>query len=100
MEHETEEGAEHAADVAAGVEDVAHGIDHGAEAATGMSQLDLTVYPNLIFWFVIALVALYLILSRAALPRIGTVLAERSDAIANDVEMAALYKRRAEEAEA
>ena len=35
-----------------------------------------------------------------ALPRIGTVLAERNDAIANDIEMAALLKRRAEEAEA
>ena len=35
-----------------------------------------------------------------ALPRIGTVLAERNDAISNDIEMAALYKRRAEEAEA
>ena len=35
-----------------------------------------------------------------ALPRIGTVLAERNDAIANDIEQAALLKRRADEAEA
>ena len=48
------------------------------------------IYPNLIFWLVVALVALYLILSRVALPRIGTVLAERNDAIANDIEQAAL----------
>ena len=86
--------------MAAGVEDVAHGVDHGAEAATGMPQLDFTTYPNLIFWLVVAIVATYLILTRVALPRIGTVLAERSDAISNDLEMAALHKRRAEEAEA
>ena len=65
-----------------------------------MPQLDFAIYPNLIFWLVVALVALYFILSRVALPRIGTVLAERNDAIANDIEMAALLKRRAEEAEA
>ena len=44
------------------------------------------IFPNLIFWLVVALVALYFILSRVALPRIGTVIAERNDAIANDIE--------------
>jgi F-type H+-transporting ATPase subunit b len=69
-------------------------------AEAGMPQLDFAIYPNLIFWLVVAMVALYLIMSRIALPRIATVLAERNDAIANDIEMAALLKRRAEEAEA
>lgn len=69
-------------------------------AQTGMPQLDFSIYPNLIFWLVVALVALYFILTKVALPRIGTVLAERNDAIANDIEQAALLKRRAEEAEA
>ena len=99
MEEETE-AAEHAEDVARGIEDVQAGLDHGAEAATGMPQLDITTFPNLIFWGVVAVVILYLILTRVALPRIATVLAERGDAIANDLEMAALYKRRVEEAEA
>ena len=65
-----------------------------------MPQLDPAIFPNLIFWLVVALVALYLILSRVALPRIGTVMTERNDAISNDIEEAALLKRRAEEAEA
>ena len=39
----------------------------------GMPQLDPAIFPNLIFWLVVALVALYFILSRVALPRIGTV---------------------------
>ena len=68
-------------------------------AEAGMPQLDPSIYPNLIFWLVVSLVLLYLILTRVALPRIGRVLAERSDAIANDLEAAALLKRRADEAE-
>ena len=70
------------------------------QAEAGMPQLDFGIYPNLIFWLIVALLALYFILSRVAIPRIGTVLAERNDAIANDIEMAAVLKRRAEEAEA
>lgn len=69
-------------------------------AEAGMPQLDPTIFPNLIFWLVVALVALYLILTKVALPRIGAILAERNDAISNDLEMAAIYKRRAVEAEA
>ena len=76
------------------------GAENLAHAEVGMPQLDFSIYPNLIFWLLVAIVALYFILSRVALPRIGTVLAERNDAIANDIEMAALLKRRADEAEA
>ena len=65
-----------------------------------MPQLDVGLFPNLIFWLVVAIVALYWILPKVALPRIATVLAERNDAIANDIEQAALLKRRAEDAEA
>lgn len=71
-----------------------------AHAQSGMPQLDITTYPNMMFWLAVALVALYFILTRFALPRISAVLAERHDAISNDLEEAALLKRRAEEAEA
>ena len=76
------------------------GHENLEHAESGMPQLDPAIFPNLIFWLVVALVALYLILSKVALPRIGTVMTERNDAISNDIEMAALLKRRAEEAEA
>lgn len=73
----------------------------GAETtAVGMPQLDIAIYPNLIFWLLISIGVLYLIMTRVALPRIGTVLGERNDAIAGDIEQAAMLKRRAEEAEA
>ena len=92
-------GTQGTAGAAAGgnAETLADGGGHGG--ATGMPQLDIGIWPNLIFWLVLSVVALYFILARIAVPRIRTVLAERNDAISNDLEQAALLKRRAEEAE-
>ncbi len=70
---------------------------NGAEA--GMPQLDFATFPNQLFWLVIALVVIYLVLSRVALPRIGTVLAERSGTITNDLAAAEELKTKAAEAE-
>lgn len=101
MAEETEAG--HGVAVQGG-EAVAGHETLGAEvlghAEVAMPQLDVAIYPNLIFWLAVSLVAIYLILTRVALPRIGAILAERNDAISNDLEQAALYKRRATEAEA
>lgn len=68
-----------------------------AEAATspGMPQLDFSTWGNQIFWLVLALIAIYLILSRVALPRIGAVLAERSGTISNDIAAAEDLKSKA-----
>ena len=92
------EGGDHAATGEHTAETLGHENLEHAEA--GMPQLDVGLFPNLIFWLVVSIVALYWILSKVALPRIATVLAERNDAIANDIEEAAALKRRAEEAEA
>jgi F-type H+-transporting ATPase subunit b len=81
--------------------DAAHGAGHGADAAAGgMPQLDFATFPSQIFWLVVALVALYYLLSRVALPRIAGVIEERHDAIEDDLDRAAEFKRRAAEAEA
>ncbi|MCX7558622.1 F0F1 ATP synthase subunit B' [Sulfitobacter sp. F26204] len=66
----------------------------------GMPQLDFSHWGNQIFWLVLALIAIYLILSRVALPRIGAVLAERSGTITNDLAAAEDLKAKAVEAEA
>lgn len=71
----------------------------GADAAPGMPQLDFSTWGNQIFWLVLALIAIYLILSRVALPRIGAVLAERSGTITNDLAAAEGLKAKALEAE-
>ncbi len=70
------------------------------DAATGLPQLDFSTFPNQIFWLVVTLVAIYLILTRVALPRIGDVLAERSGTITNDIAAAEELKLKAREAEA
>ena len=90
LEHGAEHAAEHGAAAA-----------HGAEAASGgMPQLDFATFPNQIFWLVVSLVVLYFILSRVALPRIGSVLAERTGTITNDIAAAETFKQQAAEAEA
>lgn len=70
-----------------------------ADAAPGMPQLDFSTFPNQIFWLLVALVAIYLVLSRVALPRIGAVLAERQGTITNDIAAAEELKLKAAEAE-
>jgi len=65
-----------------------------------MPQLDFSTFPNQIFWLVVSIVILYYILSRVALPRIGSVLAERAGTITNDIAAAETYKVQAAEAEA
>ncbi|MGR3756309.1 MAG: F0F1 ATP synthase subunit B' [Tranquillimonas sp.] len=70
-----------------------------AAKAVGMPQLDLSTFPNQIFWLLVALAAVYYVLSRIALPRIAAVLAERQGAITNDLAAAEELKLKAQEAE-
>jgi len=72
---------------------------HAAGKAVGMPQLDFSTWPNQIFWLLVTLVAIYLILTRVALPRIGAVLAERRGTITNDLAAAEELKQRAVGAE-
>lgn len=70
-----------------------------SEHAVGMPQLDFATFPNQIFWLVVTLVVLYLLLSRVALPRIASVLADRQGSIQRDLDQAEDFKRKAVEAE-
>jgi F-type H+-transporting ATPase subunit b len=71
-----------------------------AGAGPGMPQLDASTFENQIFWLLVALVAIYFVLSRVALPRIAAILAERQGTITNDVAAAQDLKAKAEIAEA
>jgi F-type H+-transporting ATPase subunit b len=75
---------------------------YGAADASsgGMPQLDFSTWGNQIFWLVLALVAIYMILSRVALPRIAAILAERQGTITNDIAAAEDLKAKSVEAEA
>lgn len=71
-----------------------------AASSPGMPQLDFSTFGNQIFWLVLALFAIYFVLSRVALPRIAAILAERQGTITNDIAAAEDLKLKAQEAEA
>ncbi len=70
------------------------------EHAQGMPQLDFSTFPNQIFWLVVTLIVVYFVMSRVALPRIASVLAERHGAIQSDLDKAEEMNAKAVEAEA
>ena len=71
---------------------------HGGEHAGGMPQLDAGSWLAQLFWLGLIFAGFYLFLSRVALPRVATVLEERRDRIANDLDQAALLGKRGDEA--
>ena len=73
-----------------------HVADHGGG---GLPQLNIDTFGSQIFWLIVALLVLYWLMSKMALPRIGSVLEERADAIAGDLDRAEELKRKAQEAE-
>ena len=85
--------------MAVGEQDVIEGPGEVEHAATGLPQLNFETWPSQIFWLIVALIVLYYLMSRIALPRIASVLEERADAIAGDLDRAEELKRKAEEAE-
>jgi len=82
---------------AAAAAGAANGGQDGEQA--GLPQLAFETYPSQIFWLIVSIVVLFYLMSRVALPRIASVLEERADAIADDLDKAEDFKRRAEHAE-
>ena len=73
----------------------------GAEHASGgMPQLDFSTFPNQISWLIVTLVVIFFVLTRVALPRIGSVLAQRQGMITSDIAAAEDFKQKAVAAEA
>ncbi len=57
-------------------------------------------FPSQLFWLVICFVALYVLLSRVALPRLGGVIAARNAKIESDLEAANRLRNDSEAAQA
>lgn len=71
----------------------------GEATQKGMPQLNFATWPNQIFWLLVALVIIYFVLTRIAMPRIASVLAERKGTIGNDLAAAEELKGKAKDAE-
>jgi F-type H+-transporting ATPase subunit b len=83
------------------------GEAHGAEVThTEVAHEDGPIpllqpayFDNLIFWAVLSLVAIYLILTKMALPRISATIAQREGTIGSDLAAAQALRARAAEAQ-
>ena len=77
----------------------ADGPAGAGEDATGLPQLDATTYASQVFWLLVTFALLYLLMDRVFLPRLGGVIEERRNRIADDYDQAAEFSRQAEDAQ-
>ena len=61
-----------------------------------MPQLDISTYSSQVFWLVITFVALYFLLWKIALPKVGEVLSQRTGKVDQDSTSASNLKQEAE----
>jgi len=64
----------------------------GASKSEGLPQLDPNRFTPQLFWLVLSFIALFFIMSRIALPRVGDVIDERRDRIKRDLDAAGRLK--------
>ncbi|WP_207486013.1 F0F1 ATP synthase subunit B family protein [Arenibaculum pallidiluteum] len=58
------------------------------EHAGGLPQLDPSTFPPQLVWLAISFAALYLLMSKVALPKVGEIVEQRQDRITSDLEKA------------
>src|SRR2546430_17005760 len=69
-------------------------VEHipGSERGKGFPPFDAHTFASQLFWLALALNALYLLMSRIALPRIGSILEARRQRIQDDLAEAQRFK--------
>ncbi len=67
-------------------------VPGGAKSSGGFPAFRSETYPSQILWLVLAFGALYLVMSRVALPRMAAILDARHDRISSDLAAAAKLK--------
>jgi F-type H+-transporting ATPase subunit b len=63
-----------------------------------MPQFDPSSFPSQIFWLAVSFIALYLVVSRLAVPRIAEVLEQRHRLVQDDIDRAAALKAETDQA--
>ena len=74
------------------------GVETQSPESSGLPQLESQDWAPQLVWLLISFVFLYVMMSRVALPRIGSVIEERRDKIAYDLDRAAELKQQADDA--
>jgi F-type H+-transporting ATPase subunit b len=69
-------------------------VEHipGSEHGRGFPPFDAQTFASQLFWFALTFIVLYLLMSRVALPRIGTILEDRRKRIESDLAEAQRFK--------
>jgi F-type H+-transporting ATPase subunit b len=77
-------------------------VEHAAEAhaSGGLPQLDVSTWPGQLFWLAVTFTVLFMMLWKVVLPRIRNAIEERRDRIADDLDTAADFKRKADDSAA
>ncbi|MEM6649144.1 MAG: F0F1 ATP synthase subunit B' [Pseudomonadota bacterium] len=75
------------------------GLAQAAEESTGLPQLNTETFASQVFWMLIVFALLYFLCAKVFLPRLGNIIEERRNRIADDYDQAADFKRQAEAAE-
>lgn len=65
----------------------------------GLPQMDVSTFPGQLFWLAITFGILFWQMSSNILPRLGGIIEERKDRIADDLDRAAEFRLEAEEAQ-
>lgn len=68
----------------------------GAEGAQTFAPLDTSTFPSQLFWLFLTFGVLLFLLAKVLLPRLGGILEERSNRIADDLDSASRMQREAE----
>jgi F-type H+-transporting ATPase subunit b len=71
-----------------------------AAKSSGLPQFDFNTWPSQVLWLLIVFALLYFVLDRFLLPRLATVIEDRGDRIADNLDAAARMRNEAELAEA
>jgi F-type H+-transporting ATPase subunit b len=75
-----------------------HGTEVPAGGHTAFPPFDKETFPSQLLWLALIFVALYLLMARIALPRVGSILEQRRQTMAGDIAEAQRLKGQSEEA--
>lgn len=69
------------------------------EASGGLPQMDASTFASQLFWLAITFGILFFAMRNVIIPRLGGIIEERKDRIADDLDQAAEFKQQAEDAQ-